>query len=237
MSTADPATDVLPTSPIGDMDLYLFNEGSHLRLYEALGAHPTQRDGEAGTHFAVWAPNAARRSAWSATSTAGTPGRTRCSPAAVSGIWEAFVPGIGVGEIYKYHVVSGATDHVADKADPFAFHAEDAARQRLEGVGPDLRLGRRRVDGQARRRARPTRPRSRSTSCTSGRGGAGEDPDAVPDLPRARRPADRARATNLGFTHVEFLPVMEHPFYGSWGYQSTGYFAPTSRYGTPQDFM
>ncbi len=118
MTTAD-TTDALPTSPIGDVDLYLFNEGSHLRLYDVLGAHPTEQEGQAGTHFAVWAPNAARVSVigdfngWDG-------GAHPMSPRGVSGIWEAFVPGIGVGEIYKYRIESAVGDHVVDKADPYA---------------------------------------------------------------------------------------------------------------------
>ena len=234
MSTVDPATDVLPTSPIGDMDLYLFNEGSHLRLYEALGAHPTQRDGEAGTHFAVWAPNAASVSVvgdfngWDA-------GAHPMQSRGISGIWEAFVPGIGVGEIYKYHVVSGATDHVADKADPFAFHAQEAPDNASKVW--DLTYDWDDAEWMARRGGRQAHEAPISIyELHLGSWRRGDDPEQFMTYRDLADPLIE-HVTSLGFTHVEFLPVMEHPFYGSWGYQSTGYFAPTSRYGTPQDFM
>ena len=234
MSTAQPASDALPTSQIGDVDLYLFNEGSHLRLHEVLGAHPTDRDGEAGTHFAVWAPNAASVSVvgdfngWDG-------GAHPMQPRGVSGIWETFVPGIGVGEIYKYHVVSGDSDHVADKADPYALHSQ-VAPDNASKIW-DLTYDWQDAEWMAQRGGRQAQQAPISIyELHLGSWRRGDDPEEFLTYRELADPLIE-HVTNLGFTHVEFLPVMEHPFYGSWGYQSTGYFAPTARYGTPQDFM
>ena len=229
-----PVADTPATSPLSDMDLYLFNEGSHLRLYDKLGAHPASHEGQEGTHFAVWAPNAANVSVigdfngWNGES---HPMTAR----GVSGIWEAFVPGVGVGETYKYRIVSGASDHVVDKADPFAFHTqvppETASRvSTLEHEwGDDVWMA-----SRGPRQAQQAPISIYELHLGSWR--RGDDPDALMTYRELADPLIE-HVTRLGFTHVEFLPVMEHPFYGSWGYQSTGYFAPSSRYGTPQDLM
>ncbi|MFI5314620.1 MAG: 1,4-alpha-glucan branching protein GlgB [Myxococcota bacterium] len=216
-------------------DLYLFNEGSHLRLWEKLGAHPLRVDGVDGVHFAVWAPNAERVSAigdWNGWDGAAHPLRIQAS----SGIWSGFVPGVARGARYKYRIESRGGAFRADKTDPFAFHCE---------VSPDtasivwtLEHEWRDAEWMATRRGRNAR----------------EAPIAIYELHIGswrRVPHEGWRSLSYreladvlpeyvaaqGFTHVELLPVMEHPFFGSWGYQTTGYFAPTSRYGTPQDFM
>jgi 1,4-alpha-glucan branching enzyme len=234
VTTADPAPDVLPTSLLGDVDLHLFNEGSHLRLHDHLGAHPVEHEGTPGTHFAVWAPNAAEVSVigefngWDPTAAPMT-------PRGMSGIWEAFVPGVGVGELYKYRIVSAASDHVVDKADPFAFHTQQAPA--TASVVWDLGYDWGDAEWMAERGARQAQQAPISIyELHMGSWRRGDDPD---ELMTYRDLADPLieHVTELGFTHVEFLPVMEHPFYGSWGYQSTGYFAPSSRYGTPQDLM
>ena len=221
---------------ITGQDVYLFRAGRHTRLYEVLGAQPASRDGVAGTRFAVWAPNAA------AVSVIG--GFNDWSPGADalqrrgddSGIWEAFVPGVGHGERYKYHVDSGH-GFAADRGDPFARSWEtppDTASRvwRLDYAWRD-------GDWIARR----------------GRHNAPDAPMAVYEVhlgswrrvldARGERYAGYREAADMladyvadmGFTHVELMPVMEHPFYGSWGYQIVGYFAPTARYGPPEDFM
>ncbi len=218
-----------------DQDLYLFNEGTHLGLADKLGAHSAVCEGVEGTIFTVWAPNAMTVSVvgdfngWRPSS---HPLRSR----ATSGIWEGFVPDVRRGTRYKYHLASRVDGYRVDKADPFAFH-DEVPPHTASIVWPlDYDWG----DGawMASRRER----------------NALEAPLAiyevhlgswrrVPDAGnrslgyREIAPLLAEHVAAAGFTHVELLPIMEHPFYGSWGYQTTGYFAPTSRYGTPQDLM
>ena len=220
-----------------EQDIYHFREGTYYRAYEKLGAHPaTAADPTRATRFAVWAPNA------SAVSVIGDfnhwrRGHTRLSPRNdSSGIWEGVVEGVGPGALYKYHVVSRHGGQAVDKSDPYAFRTELPPRtasmvwnlayewrdaqwmQRRAAVNAlgspwsiyELHLGSWRRVAEERNRFLSYR----------------ELAHAIADY-----------VTDLGFTHVELLPVMEHPFYGSWGYQVTGYFAPTARYGSPQEFM
>ena len=219
-----------------DHDIYLFREGNHFRLYDKLGAHRMTAGNREGVYFAVWAPNAERVSVigdfngWDPQS---NPLGPRWD---TSGIWEGFIPGVKNGDVYKYHVVSKHHGYRVDKGDPFAFYWEISPktasrvwdldyswndgewmknRHRFNGLNSPLSVYEvhpgswRRVPGEG---DRFLTYRELAVSLT----------DYVKDM---------------GFTHVEFLPLMEHPFYGSWGYQTIGYFAPTSRYGTPQDFM
>jgi 1,4-alpha-glucan branching enzyme len=224
-------------SLLGEQDLYWFNEGTHARLFDKLGAHlTTAPDGATGTVFAVWAPNARRVSVmgdFNGWNRGSHPLQVRGS----SGIWEGFLPDIGRGALYKFHIESTHAGFRVDKADPFAFLAETPPKTgsvvwHLEYAWNDHEWMRER-----------------------GRHSALDAPISVYELHlgswmrtleeeggRAlgyRQLGDKLAeyCRQLGFTHVELLPVMEHPFYGSWGYQTTGYFAPTSRYGTPQDFM
>jgi 1,4-alpha-glucan branching enzyme len=218
---------------LSNQDLYLFNEGTHLRLYDKLGAHPGTWEGEPGTHFAVWAPNARRVSVvgdFNGWDPLGDP----LEPRASSGIWEGFVPGAEPGAHYKYHVVSHVGGHMADKADPFAFYAECPPRTASTIWNLDYRWADKAWMDSRRERIALDAPVAiyeiHLGSWRRERGGRALGyREAAPLL------ADYV--CSMGFTHVEFLPVMEHPFYGSWGYQTTGYFAPTSRYGSPQDFM
>ncbi|MEW6273433.1 MAG: 1,4-alpha-glucan branching protein GlgB [Thermodesulfobacteriota bacterium] len=222
-------------SLLGEQDVYLFNEGTHLRLHDKLGAHPGVVDGVAGTHFAVWAPNAAELSVmgsfngWSKTA---HPLRALHA----SGIWCGFIPGVAPGATYKYHLRSRYAGYEVDKADPFAFCSEVppatgsrvwaldyvwhddawlASRARHDALGAPLSIYELHL-GSWRR--------------------VPEEGDRFLTY-REIAPLLVEHVRRLGFTHVELLPVMEHPFYGSWGYQTTGYFAPTSRYGAPQDLM
>ncbi|HEX2030456.1 MAG TPA: 1,4-alpha-glucan branching protein GlgB [Actinomycetota bacterium] len=216
-------------------DLHLFNEGTHHRLYRKLGAHPTVVDGEPGTAFAVWAPSA-RAVSVVADFNGWDPEAHALAPRGRSGVWEGFVPEVGVGALYKYHVVSSDGRHQVDKADPFAFHTE--VPPRTASVVWDLAYAWG-DDGWLRRRGRRNAldaPIS-TYEVHVGSWRRLEEEAGRPLSYREMAPALAEHATRVGFTHVEFLPVMEHPFYGSWGYQTTGYFAPTSRYGTPQDFM
>jgi 1,4-alpha-glucan branching enzyme len=218
-----------------DQDLYLFNEGSHLRLYEKLGAHPCTWDGEEGTYFAVWAPNAESISVvgdfngWDRA-------RHPLQPRAESGIWEGFVPAAQQGALYKYHLESRVDGYTVDKADPFAFHAEPPPQTASTVWGLDYDWMDKEWMESRRERMQLDAPMAvYEVHLGSWRrsGGRAEEILSYRDL----APLLVDYVTSMGFTHVEFLPLAEHPFYGSWGYQTTGYFAPTSRYGSPQDLM
>ena len=220
-------------SLLTDDDLFWFNEGTHAGLHRKLGAHPVDTPEGPGTAFAVWAPDAERLSVvgdfngWE-------PGRDPLRPRGASGIWEGAVAGVGVGALYKFHLVSGSTGEELVKADPVALHAETPPS--TASIVWDLDYAWRDGDWMLER----ARANSLAAPISvyevhlgSWMRGEGGRPLTYREL--AARLADHV--SDLGFTHVELLPIMEHPFYGSWGYQTTGYFAPTSRYGTPQDFM
>ncbi len=224
-----------PTTLLTPEHLHLFNEGSDQRIFECLGSHPRVVDGAAGTFFAVWAPNAENvhvMGDWNGWSAAQDPLRVRGD----SGIWEGFVRGVTEGAHYKYHVASRLDGYRADKADPVAFFAEVPPQQASIVCNLDYRWGD--GDWMAQRGAknRLDAPMSiyelhvgswRRVPEEGNRSlGYRELAEQLPDY-----------VHDLGFTHVELLPITEHPFYGSWGYQTTGYFAPTSRYGSPQDLM
>jgi len=216
-------------------DLYLFNEGSHLRLYEKLGAHPVSSGTESGTYFAVWAPNAEQVQVTGDFNGWDKNGPI-LAPRGNSGIWEGLVPGPGKGSLYKYHIVSRVRRYRADKADPFAFYNEQPPR--TASIVWDLSYDWGDRDWMGGRRSRNSL--NAPISIYEVHPGSwmrvpGEGNRHLSYREIAPMLADYVNM--MGFTHVEFMPVMEHPFYGSWGYQVTGYFAPTSRYGTPQDFM
>ena len=216
-------------------DLYLFNEGNHFRLYEKLGAHPMRVEGTAGTYFAVWAPDAEQVSVtgtfneWSKES---HPLRARGE----SGIWEGFIPGVGSGTLYKYHVRSRFHGYRVDKTDPFATFNEIPPK--TASIVWDLDYAWGDEEWMAARRSRNalTAPMTiYEVHLGSWRRVPGEGNRSLSY--RELGPALAEYVERMGFTHVEFLPVMDHPFFGSWGYQTTGYFAPSGNYGTPQDLM
>jgi len=215
------------TSLLTEDDLHLWNEGTHYRLYEKLGAHPVAD----GTHFAVWAPNADTVSVigdWNGWD----PGTNQLTPRGVSGIWEGFVAGVGPAATYKYRISNG--DFVAEKADPFGFHHETPPQTASKVWDLDYEWGD--ADWMGTRGARNALDAPISVyEVHLGSWRRGEDNRHLTYRELAEQLPPYL--SGLGFTHAEFMPVMEHPFYGSWGYQTTGYFAPTSRFGTPQDFM
>ena len=220
-------------SLLTEQDLYLFNEGRNYRTYEKLGAHLTSQNGEAGTSFSVWAPNAKAVSligsfnGWDPRS---HPLKARDS----SGIWEGFIPGVTKGSIYKFHIVSNHHGHVVDKADPFGILHEKPPR--TASVVWDLEYQWTDQDWMKNRQAKNSLQAPISIyEVHLGSWMREEHNRPLTYREIAPRLTDYVR--HMHFTHVQFLPVMEHPFYGSWGYQTTGYFAPTARYGTPQDFM
>lgn len=222
-------------SLLSEEDVYLFNEGSHLRLYEKLGSHVLEVGGVRGVYFAVWAPDAHRVSVigdFNAWDGASHPLRPRGS----SGIWEGFVPGLGQGAVYKYRVESRYNGYVVDKADPFAFRAETPPK--TASIVWDLGYEWGDGDWMAHREERNSLDAPVSIyEVHLGSWRRVPEEGNRPLTYREAAPLLTDYVKSMGFTHVEFLPLMEHPFYGSWGYQTTGYFAPTGRYGSPQDLM
>jgi 1,4-alpha-glucan branching enzyme len=212
-------------------DIWLFNEGAHTRLYEKLGCHFID---ENDAVFGVWAPNARRVSVigdfngWD-------PGADRLEPQHSSGIWQGVVDQVAAGDRYKFHIESRADNYVVDKADPFAVYAEQPPLTASRVWKPEHDWGDASWMGQRHDRQSLGSPISiYELHIGSWRHAVGEHRSLnYRELagPLAEYVAD------MGFTHVELLPVMEHPFYGSWGYQTTGYFAPTSRFGPPEDLM
>jgi 1,4-alpha-glucan branching enzyme len=219
-----------------DHDIYLFKEGTHYQLYEKLGSHPMTVDGIEGVYFAVWCPDAEKVSVigdfngWDKGSYPLVPRWDG------SGIWEGFIPGVKKGSLYKYHITSRYNNYSVDKGDPYAFCWElpPGTASRVWDIGYEWN--------------------DKDWMENRSRYNALDAPFAIYEVHLGswlRIDEEGNRFLNyreiahclveyvkeMGFTHVEFLPVMEHPFYGSWGYQTIGYFAPTSRYGSPQDFM
>jgi 1,4-alpha-glucan branching enzyme len=231
-----PGSRVRPdVSIITDDDVYLFNEGSHFRLYDKLGAHPLTVAGEQGTYYAVWAPNAERVSVvgdfnqWS-------PDFHPLHSRHNSGIWEGFLAGVGKGALYKFHINTKYHGYEVDKSDPMAFCAQ--VPPHTASVVCDLEYSWSDQDWMRERKVRNSLHAPMAiyeVHLGSWKRAVEQGHHWLSYREMAPRLADHVKKT--GFTHVELMPVMEHPFYGSWGYQVTGFFAPTSRYGSPQDFM
>ncbi|HXW91182.1 MAG TPA: 1,4-alpha-glucan branching protein GlgB, partial [Terriglobales bacterium] len=223
------------SSLLSAQDLYLFNEGRHHRVYNKLGAHRTSAGDEPGVAFSVWAPNAQEVSVvgsfndWN-------PRTHPLHPRENSGIWEGLVPGVGKGSLYKFHIRSHHQGYVAEKADPFGFWHEKPPR--TASVVWDLEYtwsDREWIENRKNKNSRGAPISIYEVHLGSWRRVPEEHNRPLTYREMAPQLADYVG--RMGFTHIEFLPIMEHPFYGSWGYQTTGYFAPTARYGTPQDFM
>jgi 1,4-alpha-glucan branching enzyme len=225
----------LPT--IGEIDLHLFGEGTHRRLWERLGAHVRAVDGVQGVSFGVWAPNARRVSVVG--DFCGWDGRIfPMRSLGASGVFELFVPEIKPGALYKYEMVTGE-GMIRVKTDPFALKLEQspgtASIVQAEGTyrwGDTEWMTRRGNKGHWDVLHEPVLIYEVHLGSWARVPEEGNRPLSYREI--APRLAEHV--TRLGFTHVELLPVMEHPFYGSWGYQVSGYYAPTSRYGTPDDF-
>ncbi len=213
----------------GEQDIHLFRYGSHARLYRLMGCHPRAD----GARFAVWAPNA------QAVSVIGefNGWRYDANPAAAradgTGIWEAEVAGVQPGQAYKFAILTRA-GHWLEKADPFARRAEKPPATGSIVHAPDAYAWN--DDGWMRSRATHSAQDAPMSVYEVHLGSWRRSPDGSWLGYRDIAPQLAAYAVRMGFTHVELLPVTEHPFYGSWGYQTTAYFAPTARYGTPEDF-
>ena len=217
---------------LGEMDLHLIREGTHERLYDVLGAHPRTHEGETGVSFAVWAPNA--RGVRIAGDFDRWDGRLMpMRSMGASGVWELFVPGIGSGELYKYEVL-GADGRLRLKADPLAFamqvRPETASRvwdsSAFEWSDDDWMRGRAERD--------PYRSPMAAYEVHLGSWMRNDDGSWLGYREASEKLVEHCR--RFGFTHVELMPVAEHPFDPSWGYQVTGYYAPTARFGSPDDF-
>ncbi len=233
MSTREPVFNDM--TRLTDDDVYLFNEGSHFRLHEKLGAHPMTRENVEGTYFAVWAPDAENVfvmgdfNNWDRTS-------HPLRPKGVSGIWEGFVPGIMRGDKYKYRIHSRYNGYKVDKADPFARFSELPPKTASIVYDPKYVWADEKWMTERATYNRHDVPMAVYEMHLGSWMRVSEEGNRSLNYRElaAKLPEYLNR---LGFTHVEFLPIMEHPFYGSWGYQTIGYFAPTSRYGEPEDLM
>jgi 1,4-alpha-glucan branching enzyme len=222
---------------LSEYDLHLLGEGTHYRIFDKLGAHQIRLEGVDGVLFAVWAPNARRVSVvgdWNAWDGRRQP--MRLHPG--NGIWELFVPGVGEGAPYKFEILDARGTLLALKADPLAF-AFEPDLPRTASVVADLDRHEWHdaawVGTRARRDPRAAPLSIYEVPLGSWRRRAGDEGQFLGYRELAEQLADYA--VDMGFTHVELLPVMEHPYYPSWGYQTVGYYAPTRRYGTPTDFM
>jgi len=228
-------TDAYSFGPVlGPTDDFLINEGTHLRLFDKFGAHLIAHEGASGVHFAVWAPNAELVSVvgefndWDA---ARHPMRRRAD----IGVWEVFVPDIAPGSAYKYRITGPAGVVLPLKADPFAFRSELRPATASVVAAPDAH-----VWGDAAHRAHWARTDARREpiSIYEVHPGSWQKPGDGREFYSWDELADRLipYAVDMGFTHIEFLPVSEHPYDPSWGYQTTGLFAPSARFGEPEGF-
>jgi 1,4-alpha-glucan branching enzyme len=219
-----------------DFDLYLIGEGSHYQNYEKLGAHEREINGVAGLHFAVWAPNAKRVSVigdfnrWDGRR---HPMRVR----GATGIWEIFIPGLRGGTLYKFEIKSRFNDFLAQKSDPYGFYFERSPK--TASIAHDLNQYTWQDQQWMEQRPKKNWLESPLSIYEVHLGswmrvtGEGNRYLTYNELADQLIPY----AIQMGYTHIQLLPIMEHPFDGSWGYQVIGYFAPTSRFGTPEQFM
>lgn len=218
-----------------EYDLYLFNEGNHHKIYEAMGAHIREIDGVKGVHFAVWAPTARRVSVvgdfnhWDGR-------RHQMRSIGSSGVWEIFIPDIKQGDVYKYEIKSHKGDVIL-KADPYAFYAE--LKPKTASIVYNINNYTWNDEEWIKKRGKNNNFEQPVSIYEVHLGSWKKKTADEESYYSYRELADElvSYAKEMGYTHLELLPVMEHPFDGSWGYQLTGYYAATSRYGTPEDFM
>ncbi len=235
-TTAPAKTKEIGLGFITELDRYLFGQGTHYKIFEKLGAHPKTYKGKAGMYFAVWAPHA------KAVGVVGDfngwdPDAAPMSPLADSGIYEAFIPGVGLGELYKFAITT-QEGMILFKADPYAVHAE--FRPGTASITEDI-TGFKWDDAawmETRKKADPVKSPMAVYEVHLGSWRKKDRPQKegyYTYMEAAHELADYVK--KMGYTHVELMGIAEHPYDGSWGYQVTGYYAPTSRYGTPKEFM
>ena len=232
-------------SIFSDFDLYLFGQGKNYRIYEKMGAHPRVVNGVEGVHFAVWAPNALSVSvvgdfnAWNRVAN-----RLHLRHQEL-GVWECFVPGLTVGTLYKYAIYSRFNNYAVDKTDPYGFATE--LRPKTASIVTDIHRHHWQdevwMQQERSKRQQLNSPISiYEVHLGSWRHVPERHREGEPEEDRFMTYRELAHALgayvkDMGFTHIELLPVTEYPYDGSWGYQVTGYYAPTSRFGTPEDFQ
>jgi 1,4-alpha-glucan branching enzyme len=221
---------------LSDFDLHLIGEGRHYKNYEKLGAHIMTINGIEGVHFAVWAPNAKRVSVigdfnnWDGR-------RHQMRVLGLSGIWEIFIPGLQEGEIYKFEIKSRSKKYIAPKADPYAFYFE--VRPKSASIVYDINRYKWNDKKWMEKRSKKNWLESPVSIYEVHLGSWMRVPEEGNRFLTYRETANRlvGYVKGMGYTHIELLPVTEHPLDASWGYQTLGYFAPTSRHGAPEDFM
>jgi 1,4-alpha-glucan branching enzyme len=209
-----------------DYDLYLLGEGTHYHAYEKMGAHLAEVDGQRGIHFAVWAPNARDVSVvgefngWNPRSNA-------LGSREATGVWEGFIPDVAAGALYKYHITSQYRDYQVDKGDPYAFAAEirPQTASRVWNLSTYSWGDTEWMAGRPKRNGLACPVSIYEVHLGSWRRVWEEGNRSLTYREMAVQLADYVH--DAGYTHVEFLPVMEHPFDGSWGYEVIGYYAPT----------
>ena len=219
-----------------DYDIHLFKEGNAFQLYAKFGAHEMSVEKKQGVYFALWSPNA------KSVSVIGNFNEWNPETHSLeirwdgSGIWEGFIPHLEKGALYKFHIASKYRKYTVDKGDPFGFSWEISPRTATVVWDLDYEWGDKDWMANRKKHNNLQDPLSVYEVHLGSWRRSSEEPGRLLNFREIAPPLVKY-IKDMGFTHVEFLPVMEHPFYGSWGYQVVGFFAPTSRYGTPQDFM
>ncbi|MGB5505046.1 MAG: 1,4-alpha-glucan branching protein GlgB, partial [Sulfurovum sp.] len=224
-------------STLSEMDIYLFKQGSHAKLYEKLGSHIMEYKGKRGVHFAVWAPNAQTvsvRGDFNEYDTDAHPLKLREDD---SGIWEGFIENIEQGLTYKYHIVSKFHDIVHDKSDPFAFYSEKPSKSasRVWKLDEYQWQDERWMKKRYKYNAHDAPVSVYEMHLGSWKRKVEEDNRYLSYRELAVELLEYLKYMN--YTHVEFMPLTEYPFFGSWGYQVVGYFSATARFGEPEDLM
>ena len=232
---------LLSEARFGELDAYLFGQGNHNEIYKKLGAHPAEDEkGNKGFYFAVWAPNALRVSVVGEFNEWGEKdGGCFMEKVGDIGVWDVFIPGIQVGDMYKFRIFA-ANGRILDKADPYGNWAE--LRPGTASRAADISDFKWTDSAWLKKRAK-TDVHTNPMAVYEVHPGSWRKHEATDENPAgyynyrefAEELADYVKS--MGYTHVELMGIAEHPFDGSWGYQVTGYYAPTSRYGTPKDFM
>jgi 1,4-alpha-glucan branching enzyme len=225
-------SQVINHSLFTDFDIQLFRSGTHYRMYEKMGSHPIEVDGQQGTQFAVWAPNAQYVSVIGDFNGWNNQEHPLSSRWDSSGIWEGFIPDIGKGTLYKYSIQTKNGNYIV-KGDPYARHWEIPPKTASVVWDLDYEWKDKEWLTQRAEKAEQAQPYSvYEVHIGSWKKKANGNSLSYQELGKELV----EYVQKMGFTHVEFMPVMEHPYYPSWGYQVTGYFAPSSRYGTPEEF-